>query len=40
MLTLALPDVGMELVQSSQRDLSDLRVKQELHQGRGDVFTG
>lgn len=40
MLTLALPDVGMELVQSSHGDLSDLRVKQELHQGGGDVFTG
>ncbi len=39
-LTLALLDVGVELVQSSHGDLSDLRVEQELHQGGGDVFAG
>lgn len=39
-LTLALLDVGVDLVQSSYWDLSDLRVEQELHQGGGDVFTG
>lgn len=40
MLTLALLDVSMELVQRSHGDLSDLRVEQELHQGGGDVFAG
>lgn len=39
-LTLALLHVGVELVQSAHGDLSDLRVKQELHEGRGDVLTG
>lgn len=39
-LTLALLHVGVELVQCAHGDLSDLRVKQELHEGRGDVLTG
>lgn len=39
-LTLALLDVGVDLVQSSHGDLSDLRVEQQLHQGGGDVFAG
>lgn len=39
-LTLTLLDVGVELVQSSHGDLSDLWVEQDLHQGGGDVFTG
>lgn len=38
--TLALLDVGVQLLQSAHGDLPDLRVQQELHQGGGDVFAG
>lgn len=39
-LTLALFDVDVELVKSSHGNLSDLWVKEKLHEGGGDVFTG
>lgn len=40
MLTLALDNVCVNLVQRSHGDLPDLRVQQKLHQRGGDVFAG
>lgn len=39
-LTLALLDVGVDLMQGAHGDLSDLCIEQKLHQGGGDVFAG